>query len=329
MATWFARTNFGNINAANMWNSNPAGGGTVLTWPPALGDVLVANGLTVTVNVSVDLGATGELRNDTFGGATNSGDFRPANGTSITANLYGTSTGYLIYGNHTGTVSIVGNVFSQGIGTVIRNQSTGTINFTGSLFTGSGNVQTILNVSTGIINITGNLTSSGSSGSAISNNGAGTINITGTVTASGSSTHAALLGNAGTINLTGNLIQQGSGRGAYIALTAATVTISGYVQAGNNAPGAENVAQGILQVGETRSASNGRPAVAGAFRYASATAAKDMPYTQDGQISMTVLDVAAIVPAESDVRKGLIYGDGAYTGALQLGRNRTSMAGRF
>jgi hypothetical protein len=44
---------------------------------------------------------------------------------------------------------------------------------------------------------------------------------------------------------------------------------------------------------------------------------------------MTVLDVAAIVPAESDVRKGLIYGDGAYTGTLPLGRNRTSMAGRF
>jgi hypothetical protein len=44
---------------------------------------------------------------------------------------------------------------------------------------------------------------------------------------------------------------------------------------------------------------------------------------------MTVLDVAAIVPAESDVRKGLVYGDGAYTGTLQLGRNRTSMAGRF
>jgi hypothetical protein len=83
-------------------------------------------------------------------------------------------------------------------------------------------------------------------------------------------------------------------------------------------------------VGETRSASNGRPAVAGAFRYASTTAAKSMPYTaSEGQISMTVLDVAAIVPAESDVRKGLIYGDGAYTGTLPLGRNRTSMAGRF
>jgi hypothetical protein len=110
---------------------------------------------------------------------------------------------------------------------------------------------------------------------------------------------------------------------------AGTLTLSGYAQASTGFAGANNAAQGILQVGETRSASNGRGAVTGAFRYASATAAKTMPYTPDGQISMTVLNVAALVPAESDVRSTVVYGDGAYTGALPLGRSRTSMAGRF
>jgi hypothetical protein len=45
---------------------------------------------------------------------------------------------------------------------------------------------------------------------------------------------------------------------------------------------------------------------------------------------MTVLDVAAIVPAESDVRKGEVYGDGAYTGTyIPPAGKRTNMSRAF
>jgi hypothetical protein len=335
MATWFAQTT-GNINAANMWNSNPGGGGTVLTWPPASGDVLVANGKTVTLNVNTDLGPNGEIRNDTTGGATAGGFFGTGttSGLSITANIPVGGTLVTLYQhNRTGTVSIVGNITSTG-GTpqnlnCIANLTTGTINITGNINSSFG---AVANAAGGTINITGNITSTGAGGTyAVDNGAGGTVNVTGTVTDSGTGTATGFQNRGvGTINLTGNASHTGAGtRGCIYNSSTGTATVSGFVQASNTAPGAENTAQGILQVGETRSASNGLGAVTGAFRFASATAAKTMPYTPDGQISMTVLDVAAIVPAESDVRKSVIYGDGAYTGTLQLGRNRTSMAGRF
>lgn len=318
MATWFAQLS-GNINAANMWNSAPGGGGTVLTWPPALGDILVCNGKAVNANVNVNLGSTGQIRNDTTGGATDVGYMAPAAGVTITADLYGTASSFLIYFNATGTATIVGNMYSQGAGVVVRNNSSGTINITGNIITGSGNVGTVINISTGIINLTGDITSTGSAGYGVANNGTGTINITGNATANGSSTNAAILGNAGTIAVTGNVIQNGTGRGAYVALTGATMTVSGYVQAGTSAAGAENVQQGVLQVGETRSASNGRGAILGAFRYASTTAAKTLPIVAGTQKTLSVLDVASLVPAESDVKAGVVYGDGAYTGTLSGG----------
>jgi hypothetical protein len=333
VATWFAQTT-GIINAANMWNSNPGGGGTVLTWPPASGDVLVANGKTVTINVNTDLGSTGEIRNDTTGGATAGGHFTPSNSTSLTANMpTGGQAATLYQYNGSGTVSMVGNITSVG-GTpqnqlCVRNNNVGTINITGNI---NSSLTAVANGNIGTINITGTITSTGAAGTfAVDNAVGGTVNVTGTVTNSGTSTATGFQNRGvGTINLTGNAIHNGAGtRGCIYNSSTGTATVSGFVQASNTGPGAENTAQGILQIGETRSASNGLGAVTGAFRFASATAAKTMPYTPDGQISMTVLDVAAIVPAVGDVRKGLVYGDGAYTGTLQLGRNRTSMAGRF
>jgi hypothetical protein len=335
MATWFAQTNTANINSANMWNSNPAGGGTVLTWPPASGDVLMANGKTVYVNANTNLGATGEVRNDTTGGATAGGFFQmQTTGVSLTSSIPAAGQGAVVVQCLTNgiTVYIVGNITHVSGFSCVRNGGTGTINITGTV---NSTVQAITNGSTGTINITGDLTCIGAGGGsyAVDNGVGGTVNVTGTATFAGSGAASVMQNRGiGTFNHTGNCLHSTGStgtRGAAYNSGTGTLTVSGYVLACNTGPGAENTAQGILQVGETRSASNGRGAVTGAFRYASATAAKDMPYTADGQISMSVLDVAAIVPAESDVRKSVIYGDGAYTGTLQLGRNRTSMAGRF
>ena len=313
MATWYAQATNTNINAAGMWNSAPAGGGTVLTWPPAVDDILVANNQTIRVNVSVSVA---EYRNGTTGGATAGGHFR-----FDTSGLTVTGIGY--------------NDAGSGSGIFRSYLASGTLNFIGSMAGGSLLNNYVFYAVTGAptISITGNVTGgSGTAAYGISLGAAftGTINITGDAT-SGTATGgngAAVRNNAvSTVNVTGNAVAGNDY--AIHNIIGGAVTVSGYAQASTTQPAIQNNAQGVIEVSETRSASNGRGAVTGAFRYASATAAKHMPYTPDGQISMTVLDVAAIVPAESDVRKTVVYGDGAYTGTLPLGRGRTSMAGRF
>jgi hypothetical protein len=308
MATWYAQTDAANINAANMWNSLPAGGGTVLTWPPAVSDVLVANNKIVQVNVNTSVA---ELRNDATGGATAGGYYNyTVAGVSISATAYASSASYIWRNSVTsGTVYFVGDTYAGSGASTFGGQTSasGTVNVTGNIYGGSSST------SYGYVN--------GGTGSVLNHVG----NAYGGSAAAGIRTST-----ASTSTITGNAF--GGDVAAAVGFDnrlTGTVSISGYAQASTVAAGVNNLAQGVIQVGETRSASNGRPAVTGAFRFASATAAKTMPYTPDGQISMTVLDVAAIVPAESDVRKGLVYGDGAYTGALPLGRSRTSMAGRF
>lgn len=355
MATWFA-TAAGNINSAGRWNSAADGSGTTLTWPPAAGDVLMANNKgTITINVSTDLGATGQVRNDAANGATAGGSFTLNAGLTLTAHVFGgganqcvlsSSGNSTIIGNVTGgnqgsnfygvrmngvrtgeTLTIIGNV-TGGSATsaygVSNDSSALTVLIVGNVTSGTGSGAVgVWALGTGTINITGAVT--GATQRAVVNNALATINITGDVTAG--SANGVRNQTGGTINITGNAIAAATAAAENLA--AGTLTVSGYAQASTEAAALNNVAQGILQVGETRSASNGRGAVTGAFRYTSATAAKSMPYTTDGQISMTVIDVAAIVPAVGDVRKGLVYGDGAYTGTLPLGRNRTSMSGRF
>jgi len=331
MAVWFARTT-GNINTVNKWNSAADGSGSWLTWPPASGDVLMANGLAITINVNTNLGATGQVRSDTANGATIGGGFTLGNGISLTANVFCGSGNCIFSNSATGFIvgSITGGTAANSYG--VNYQGAGTLTITGDVNGGTGNgAWGLFYLGTNTVTITGSLRGTVNNAGAAYNSSTGTINVTGDVigtTVSGAQAYTAINVGAGTINITGNAI---AGVGEACRNNAAgTLTVSGYSQASSTSAALNNIAQGILQVGETRSASNGRGAVLGAFRYASATAAKHMPYTiSEGQISMTVLDVAAIVPAESDVRKTVVYGDGAYTGTLPLGRSRTSMAGRF
>ena len=180
--------------------------------------------------------------------------------------------------------------------------------------------------------LVGNLYAGSGSGShAVLVSGTGTLNVTGNAysgPAGSSNCHGIRNSGAATVNLTGNAISLGGGAGVNNESTG-SVTVSGYVEAFTSLSGANNTGLGVLTVGETRSASNGRGAVTGAFRFASATAAKSMPIIDGSQKTLSVLDVAALVPAVEDVRAGLVYGDGAYTGTMPLNRKRTTMAGRF
>ena len=85
MTTYYAQAT-GNINDANMWNTAADGSGTTLTWPCASDDVLIANGKTVAVNISI---ACAEIKtlSTTKGGFTIS-----VNALTIQASITGSDT---------------------------------------------------------------------------------------------------------------------------------------------------------------------------------------------------------------------------------------------
>lgn len=289
MATWFA-TASGNINSAGRWNSLPNGTGTALTWPPAVNDVLVTNGFTVTVNVSVNLGS-GAFRGDAFGGATPTGSFIINNELSITGDIYGgQGASTVTFGTAGGTATIIGTVFgdsgaSTSVRYAVQNQSTGTLTITGIVRGGTG----------------------GSNGRGVNNSSSGTINVIGDVIASDASNNFCINNNtSGTITVVGNGLSTG-GR-CVLNNAGGSITVSGYVQASNASDCLNNAGQGIVTVGETRSASNGRGAVTGPFRYASTTALVHKTITADGSV-LTMKPVSAFtLPSEATVRNGVAFG---------------------
>lgn len=327
MATWFA-TAAGNINSGGLWNSAPDGSGSTLTWPPAVGDALIANGKTVSINLTTNLGAAGELRNDTAGGATAGGQFAfTASGISLTANIINNNATATVR-TVAGTLFIVGNLYG-GLGNSLLVNTATTVNLTGNVYAGSvaGIYAVRLETTSALLNQTGN--AYGAIGRAIqvgALSSVSSLSLVGNIEG-GNSVAVDNLG-PDTATITGNALA-GDASPALLNRFAGTATVTGYARASDASHAAQNDAQGIMTVGETRSASNGRGAVLGAFRFASATAAKSLPIIAGAQQTLSVLDVAALVPAVEDVRSGVKYGDGAYTGALALNRKRTTMAGRF
>lgn len=106
MATILA-ANTGNWSATSTWT-----GGVV----PVAGDIVVANGKTITMdtlNVTV-----AELRNDTTAGAVAGGSFNLVNGSNVTANIYAGSTGYCVgWGGTVGQTATITGAFFGGNGT--------------------------------------------------------------------------------------------------------------------------------------------------------------------------------------------------------------------
>lgn len=306
MATWFA-TATGYINSAGRWNSLPNGTGTALAWPAASGDVLMANGFNITVNVSTNLGATGELRNDTANGATAGGFFQTANGVSVTANIYAGS-GLCFYVFTGITNYLVGNVYGGSSSTAYGVQTLGNLIFTGNAYGGSVSGAIGLLLSGGSLSVTGNI-NAGSIANGMQTGGTVTsCTITGDIIGGESSTASGLLNNTtANITHTGNVIAGTSGTGIY-NVTTGSITTTGYAQASSNVSGITNTVQGVVSVGETRSASNGRSAVSGAFRYASTTALIHKQIAADGSV-LTMKPVGAFtMPDEAAVRNNVRYG---------------------
>jgi hypothetical protein len=189
MPTYFARR-AGNINASDVWATTPSGTAGAVTF--VAGDVLMANNFAITVNVSTNLGATGEVRNDTTGGATAGGGFTLSNGVTLTANAFG---GTSHSGNHCVTFSLnsgnsaffVGNATGGAQGFVLNNSGTGTLNVTG-VVTGGSNANPAFpaygcnNNAGGTLNISGLVTGAAAVGA--QNNSTGTLIINGVIQAS-------------------------------------------------------------------------------------------------------------------------------------------------
>jgi hypothetical protein len=194
MPTYYARK-AGNINAADVWATAPAGTASAVTF--AAGDVLMANSFAITVNVSTDLGATGEVRNDTTGGATAGGSFTLSNSVTLTANAFGgtvASHHCVIFSLNSGNSAFfIGNATGGAASAfALNNTGTGTLNITG-VVTGGSNASPSFpaygcnNNAGGTLNITGSVFGGSGAGSPGANNNAGgTLNITGPVTGAAS-----------------------------------------------------------------------------------------------------------------------------------------------
>lgn len=164
-ADWYAQNSTVNIDSASEWNSDPAGGGTVLTWG-SLGatDNLYANGKTA---IAINVGFTCAKISTEAGPApgTAGGGFITVATTPVTvsANIVVGTTHVLTPVASTGTIAWAGN-----------------ISFAGSTATTYG---VYLSANGNTFNLTGNATGGSATGAfAIVTTGTSIVNINGTAT---------------------------------------------------------------------------------------------------------------------------------------------------
>lgn len=268
MPNYFARAN-GNINATNVWATTPAGTPAAQTF--VAGDVLYANNFLITVNVSTDLGSTGEVRNDNTNGAAPSGSFILSNGVTLTANVIQGAHGVvcvIFSGTSGNSATIVGNCTGGAANNAVavNNTSTGTLNIQGNVvagITGGGGAHGCNNASSGTLNIVGNLTgglgtASNANSFGANNAGTGTINVTGNCTGGngtgGAQSHGVANSSTGIVNITGNCTGGGGVNGISSGagnISTGTINITGNCTGGGSSAsnhGANNVGAGLLVI---------------------------------------------------------------------------------
>lgn len=338
MANYFARK-AGNINDTDVWATTPSGTAAAQTF--VSGDVLYANSFAITVNVSTNLGSTGEVRNDNTNSATAGGTFTLSNGVTLTANVIAGSAAVCVtYAGTTGnSATIVGNV-TGGSGSAIHgatNTSSGTLNITGNCTGGttlSGSTYGVNNGSTGTVNITGNCNGSSGGGSA-ANGGAnnastGTLNITGNCTggAGNSGNIGAQNSSTGILSITGNCTGS-SGSTAVGAQNVSTgqMSVNGSIYATETAAGVGGGPRGqvtrLTGPFYTTPTFGVNPNTCLAWRWAATLNANtfiEVPTTNlTTTRNLVTPDNATNFPSASDVRSGVTYGiSGALTGTCAV-----------
>jgi len=339
MPTYFARKS-GNINAADVWATTPSGTASAVTF--ASGDVLMANSFTITVNVSTDLGGTGQLRNDATGGATTGGSFTLSDGVTLTANIYGgTVATQCVTANPSTNQYIVGNVFggsggstsAHGISTGI---GTGTLTITGNLTGGAGissGTTAVSNASANLVlvgNVTGSSNTAFGTGEGIRLTGAGNCTVTGNVTGGSHATNYGVrVTGAGNITVIGQAIG-GVAAPAIANESTGQVTVTRAVGNGfgggsvglSAAFGVSNVASqsSITIVEQIEFGTLGQSPVNGRIRLKKMGTNVAVFNFCDTAGAKTLIDATtnAAMPAATDVRFGTSYASGALTGSAYI-----------
>lgn len=349
MANYFARK-AGNIDATDVWATTATGTAGAQTF--VSGDVLYANSFAITVNVSTNLGSTGEVRNDNTNGATAGGTFTLSNGVTLTANVFAGSTALVPCVTYAGTTgnsaSIVGNVTGGSGFHGATNTSSGTLNITGNCTGGAatsgGGVFGVNNTSSGTINITGNCSGSSSGGVAqgnygANNNSTGTINITGNCTggASGANAHGANNNSTGILSITGNCT--GSSSTAALGATnqsTGQMSVNGSIYATEQAAGVGGGPRGqvtrLTGPFYTTATFGVNPNTCLAWRWAATLNTNtfiEVPTTNlTSNRNLVTPDNATNFPSAANVRSGVTYGvSGALTGTCVIPPATSVMTG--
>jgi hypothetical protein len=356
MPTYYARKS-GNIDATDVWATTPSGTAGAVTF--ASGDVLVANSFTVTVNVSANLGAAGEVRNDTTGGATAGGSFSLSNGVTLTANVIaGTATCVTLSGSASATIvgGVTGGTASSANG--VNLTSSGTLNVIGNVTGGSGvnaAVGVIATSGPGVVNVTGNVTGgSGVNAYGVRYNDATGGGIVGNVSA-GTNTNAYGVGVTGSSNIpsvtvTGNVNGSSSTNG--IVVLTGTLTVVGTATGAANTAIIHNGAQtcsvtrakggplassgvgvsgsatGATTVEEIEYGDAGASPTAGPIRLSDKSSNVAVMY-RFGTTKKVLVDTAStsLIPAASNVRSGVVYNAGQTTGTCAVPGASSVLAG--
>lgn len=234
MATILA-ANTGNWSATGTWT-----GGVV----PVAGDIVVANGKTITVNQNVTVA---ELRNDTTGGATVGGQFQLTNGVVVNANVIqgATSTACVLWAGSAGQTVTLTGAFTGGSAS---NASAVSVTTAGSMVCQSGSTATggtgnaangMIWTSSGFLTFTGTASggNTGANSQGIAFNGSGSsLTFNGTINGGGNlgGNGIALTGNTQSFNITATII--GASTTALVVNSASsTGTITGTCAGGTGA----------------------------------------------------------------------------------------------
>lgn len=248
-------------------------------------------------------------------------------GTSTINSVINTSSGLgAVYLNGTGTLTINGNITGNSAATqaLVLVNAAGTLNINGNIVGGSNSVgRTILSNGVGspTLNVVGDVT--GNNHPAIQGYFA-TINITGNLAASGTQGVALQTGgNGGTITINGNLTAAGA-----IALVCAHTTniiINGTLTASSTNAALSNslTTTTVTLNGNMVNNINGVTAVFSPRMQISAAANQTWYMTTSGGADRTLYTTGLMppsggYPAVGDVRSGVSYGAGLYTGTCVI-----------
>jgi hypothetical protein len=280
------------------------------------------------------------------------------NVTGITVNINGTLEGgngasqncRCVIQNVQSTVNITGNCYG-GSGTVnndpVRNNfATAVTNVVGDCYPSASN-SAVVNVLMGTVNITGNCYGNviNSAQAAVLNNANGFIYITGNAfggdgSAGGANTVAVWNGSTGLIELIGTA--KGGAQGSAGAYNNSTGTLRVKRAKGNDGgigqiaptttygPGVINLlTTGLCYAEEIEYGSRGATPVVGAFRFKNVVTNTCTVTTVSGgtKVLSDPNNTTGLVPADTDVRYGVVYANGVNTGSCYVPSSGSVVAG--